>query len=178
MVHIASREISFTSTEMQEQAQALSHIDLYFSNFPIDMLQGLQVSVTHELNLHAENTSKELVKVTTNNVALHLDYSRVTMEREKVSQKIERMQQEFRQVYKELPKVPMEVETLIEQQVSNIDKVIQGFRSNIIELESCAIPGTPPEEIDQRENMVNTSVENIKILEAECAKLCEENTKV
>jgi hypothetical protein len=33
--------ITFTSTEMQEQVQALSHIDLDLSKFPIEMLQGL-----------------------------------------------------------------------------------------------------------------------------------------
>jgi hypothetical protein len=81
-------------------------------------------------------------------------------------------------VYKELPEVPMEVDTPIEEKVSKIGEAIQGFCSKIIELEAHAIPGTPPEEREKREKMVNTTVENIKSLEVECAKLCEESTKV
>jgi len=56
----------------------------------------------------------------------------------------------------------MEVDTLIEEKVSNIGEDIQGFYSNIIEFEAHAIPGTPPEEREQRERMVNMIVDNIK----------------
>jgi hypothetical protein len=112
------------------------------------------------------------------NVALHLDYNRVTMERDEDAQKVERMQQAFKQVYKELPEVPMEVDTPIEEKVSKISvKIFKDLCSNIIELEAHAIPGTPPEEREKREKMVNTTVENIKSLEVECAKLCEESTE-
>jgi hypothetical protein len=41
MVHITLGVIVFTSTDMHEQVQALIHIDLYFSKFSIEMLQGL-----------------------------------------------------------------------------------------------------------------------------------------
>jgi hypothetical protein len=39
-------------------------------------------------------------------------------------------------------------------------------------------PSTPPEERDQREKTVSTTVEGIRTLEEECAKLYEDNTKV
>jgi hypothetical protein len=51
------------------------------------MLQGLQVNVTQELNLHTKNISNELVKVTKKNVGLHLYYNRVTIERDEDVQK-------------------------------------------------------------------------------------------
>jgi hypothetical protein len=86
------------------------------------------------------------------------------------------MQEAFEQVYKELPEVPMEVDTSIEEQVSKINEAIQGFFSKIIKLESCTIPGTSPEEREKREKMVTMIVENINILEEEYAKLCEEST--
>jgi hypothetical protein len=37
------------------------------------------------------------------------------------------------------------------------------------------MPGTPPEVHEGRERMETTTVANIKKIEGECAKLCEEN---
>ena len=104
-------------------------------------------------------------------IALHLDYNRVAMERDDVMHKEERIQQDIKQVYKELPEVPMEVDTPIEEKVSNIDEFIQGFHLNMIELEAHAIPCTAPEEREKKEKMVNTTTKNIKSLEEEHTKL-------
>jgi hypothetical protein len=48
----------------------------------------------------------------------------------------------------------------------------------ITDLEACQTPSTPPEEREKREKMMTTTIENIRSLEAECAKLYEESTKV
>jgi hypothetical protein len=86
------------------------------------------------------------------------------------------MQHALEKVYKELPEVPMEVDTPIEEHVSKIGKAIPSFHSNIVELEAHAIPGTPLEEREKRKKMVNTTVDNIKSLEVESGNLCEEST--
>jgi hypothetical protein len=108
MVDIAPGAITFTSNEMQEQVKALSHIDLHLSKLPIEMLQGLQVNITQELNLRIEKTSNELVKVTTENIVLHIDYNIVTMKgmgyaEGRKDAKI------IQTTIQELPEVPMEV---------------------------------------------------------------------
>jgi hypothetical protein len=72
----------------------------------------------------------------------------------------------------------MEVDTPIEAHVSKLDESIQGFCLKIIELEAHTIPGTPLEEREKMEKMMNTTVENIKSLETESSKLCEESTEV
>jgi len=48
----------------------------------------------------------------------------------------------------------------------------------IEDLESCITPTTPPEEKTQREKTTITSVENIKSLDEECTKLCEESMQI
>jgi hypothetical protein len=40
------------------------------------------------------------------------------------------------------------------------------------------MPGTPPEEKEQRERTTTTSVENIKSLDQECVRLCDESTHI
>jgi methionine synthase II (cobalamin-independent) len=46
MIKISPGAIEFPSTEMQEKAQALSHIDLVLSQLSMNVLKGLQTSVT------------------------------------------------------------------------------------------------------------------------------------
>jgi hypothetical protein len=55
---------------------------------------------------------------------------------------------------------------------------IQGFRTKITDLEARHIPSTPLEEREQCENMATTSIENIKSMEVECAKLYAESMRV
>jgi regulator of replication initiation timing len=115
-------------TEMQEQARALGHIDLVLSQLPMDVLQELQMSATmQEMNVCAEKTSNELVKVMTENVALEMEYNKVKQECDEAMQKVERMQQAFEKVYQELPEVQTEKEALVEDQVMKISESIQGF---------------------------------------------------
>jgi hypothetical protein len=64
----------------------------------------------------------------------------------------------------------------MEEQVLKIGEVINGFRVHIEDLQMHIMPGTPPEVHEGRERMATTSVSNIKRVEGECAKLCEEST--
>jgi hypothetical protein len=84
----------------------------------------------------------------------------------------------IQKLYKEIPEVPMIVEATMEEQVSNIGEVIKGFCTKIEDLESCTVPGTPPEEREQREKTMQTSVAKIKILEQECTRMCDESTHI
>jgi hypothetical protein len=72
----------------------------------------------------------------------------------------------------------MMVEYTLEEQVSNIREVIKGLCNKIKDLELCNTPGMPPEEKAQREITSMTTVENIKKLDEECTKLCEESTQI
>jgi hypothetical protein len=49
---------------------------------------------------------------------------------------------------------------------------------NINDLEAHQIPSTPPKEREQREKTVTMTVESIKSLEEECAKLYDKSTQV
>jgi hypothetical protein len=51
--------------ELKEQAKALSHIDLVLSQLSVEVLYGLQMSVTEELQVHVVSTSMELTKTVT-----------------------------------------------------------------------------------------------------------------
>jgi uncharacterized protein (DUF3084 family) len=69
----------------------------------MDVLQELQMIKTQELNVCTEKTSSELVKITTENVALETDYNKVKQECDEAAQKLECMQKEFKRVYQEIP---------------------------------------------------------------------------
>jgi hypothetical protein len=55
------------------------------------MLHSLQKSVMQEIQLSAELTAMNLVKVTANNDALHTKYSKFMLERDEAMQKTERL---------------------------------------------------------------------------------------
>jgi hypothetical protein len=74
-------------------------------------------------------------------------------------------------VYDIIREVPREEENLLEEHVTKISESIHGFHTKNIDLEACQIPRTPPEEREQREKTVTKTVENIKSMEEECAKL-------
>jgi hypothetical protein len=65
VMKIATKALDFPTTELQEHAKALSHIDSVLSQFPIEVLHGLQMSVTQEIKLCAMSTSMELTKAVT-----------------------------------------------------------------------------------------------------------------
>jgi hypothetical protein len=81
------------------------------------------------------------------------------------------------EVYKKILEITMEVDTPLEEKVSNISESIQGFHTKMVDLEVCNMPSTPLEEREQREKKLTTTMESIKSLE-ECANLYEENTQV
>jgi hypothetical protein len=72
----------------------------------------------------------------------------------------------------------MEVYSPLEYKVSNISESIHGFYAKIVDLEACTTPSTPPEEREQREKIVTKTMESIKSLVEECAKLYEKRTQV
>jgi hypothetical protein len=55
----------------------------------MDVLQELQMSTTQELNVHAENTSCEIVKIIAENVGLEKEYIKVKQEHDEATQKVE-----------------------------------------------------------------------------------------
>jgi hypothetical protein len=67
----------------------------------------------------------------------------------------------------------MEFDTPLEEKWSSISESIHGFHMKITNLEARQTPNTPSEEREKREKMVTKTVENIKRLEAEYAKLYE-----
>jgi hypothetical protein len=68
------------------------------------------------------------------------------------------------------------IEATIEEKISKINKVIQGFHNRVGELEAHTTPSTPPEKKERRDITSITSVADIKSLSEECARLCEERT--
>jgi hypothetical protein len=59
------------------------------------------------------------------------------------------MQHAIQELYNNFPKVPMEVDTSLGEQVIKISESIQGFCAKIVDLESFTTPSTPPEERDK-----------------------------
>jgi hypothetical protein len=47
------------------------------------------MGATQELNVHAEKTSNEIVKITTENVALETEYNKVKQEHNEATRKLE-----------------------------------------------------------------------------------------
>ena len=54
-----------------------------------------------------------------------------------------------------------------------ISEVIQGFHTNILDLEVRTTPSTPPKEREKKEKTIAMTLENIKSLDEECANLYE-----
>jgi hypothetical protein len=69
------------------------------------------------------------------------------------------------EVHSNFLKIPMEVDNPLEDKFTNISEVVQGFHTNIVDLESCTSPSTPCEERKKRENTNTTIVESINSLD-------------
>jgi hypothetical protein len=91
---------------------------------------------------------------------------------------VERIQIVIQKLCKEIPQVSMVVESTLEEHVSKIIEVIQGFCTRIRELEVRTTSRKPHEEKEQRERTSITSVTRIKTLDKECTKLYEEITEL
>jgi hypothetical protein len=124
-------------TKMQEHARELGHIDLVLSQLPMDVLQELQMSATQELNVCTEKTSSELVKITTENVALETEYNKVKQERDEVQES--RMNATgIRESISRTPRGAGREGGPVEDQVTKISESIQGFHACIVDLEAHA----------------------------------------
>jgi hypothetical protein len=178
LIKLATGVVEFPTIEMQEQARELGHIDLVLSQLPTYVLQELQMSMTQEMNSHAEKTSNELVKVTTENVALDMEYNKVKQEWDEAMQKVKGCNKNSRRSTKNSQRLRTEMEAPVEEQVTKIREVIQGFHTCIVDLEVCMTLSTPPKEREKREQTVTTIVESIKNLEVECAHLYAETTGI
>jgi hypothetical protein len=62
VMKIATGFVEFPTTELQEHEKVLSHIELVLSKLLMEVLHGLQTSVTCELQLRTMSTSMELTK--------------------------------------------------------------------------------------------------------------------
>jgi hypothetical protein len=60
--------------------------------------------------------------------------------------------------------VQTEKEDLVEVHATKISEAIQGFHTQIVDLEAHVTPNTPPEERETRKKTMTTSMENIKDL--------------
>jgi hypothetical protein len=100
------------------------------------------------------------------------------LERDEATQRIERLKHVIQGIYSNIPKVSTEVEDSLQEHVMMISEVIQGFHVNIIDLEACQTPSTLLKEREKIEKTVVTTVESIKRMGEECAKLYEERKKV
>jgi hypothetical protein len=63
----------------------------------------------------------------------------------------------------QLPEVPMEVDTPLEEKVTKISEAIQGFHTKIVDLEAHTTPSTPPEEREQWEKTTMTTMERLGV---------------
>jgi uncharacterized coiled-coil DUF342 family protein len=66
-----------------------------------------------------------------------MEYNKVKRSGMRPCKKVERMQQSFEKVYKEIPEARTEMEALVEEQVTKISEAIQGFHTHIVDLEVC-----------------------------------------
>jgi hypothetical protein len=82
VMNISIGALEFPSTETHEKVKELSHINLMFSQLPMNVLHNLQSSVTQEIQLHAESTTMKLDNVSKHIATLHAKYSRLVKERE------------------------------------------------------------------------------------------------
>jgi hypothetical protein len=122
--------------------------------------------------------SMELTKEVTDKDVLQEEYDQLRLEQDEATQRTERVKQVVQGVYNIIPEIPREEDAPLEEHVTKISESIQGFHTNITDLEVRQIPSTPPEEREKREKKMTTTIENIKSMEAECAKLYEESMGV
>jgi hypothetical protein len=133
-----------------------------------DVLQELQMSMTQEMNSHAEKTSSELVKVTDENVALEMEYNKVKQEQDEATKRLKGCNR-IREGLPRTPEAQTEMEAPVEEQVTKISEAIQGFHTRIVDLEAHDSEYSTKRKGEK--NMVTTVVERIKSPEEECAQL-------
>jgi hypothetical protein len=117
-------------------------------------------------------------KIVETTLKLKNEAEKALKEKDEDEQMVKHIQMAIQKMYKEIPEVPIIVEATMEEHVSNIGEVIKGFRSKIEDFESHTVPRTPPEEREQRENLMHASFANIKILEQECTRMCDESIHI
>ena len=65
---------------------------------------------------------------------------RILKEKDEAKQQEERIQRVIQKLYKEIPEVPMVVESTLEEQVSKINELIQDFHTRIRKFEAHTTP--------------------------------------
>jgi hypothetical protein len=84
-------------------------------------------------------------------------------------------------VRKSLHSVPgstQEEHEAVEVQVTKLVEAIQQLQARVMELELQAVPSTPQEVHDQREEATKSTVGRIKILTLECKQLSDRSTNL
>jgi len=117
-----------------------------------------------------ENVEREMKK---KNEAKEKD-EKALREKDETEKMAQWIQTVVQNLYKEILEVPIVVEATMEEHVSRIGEVIKGFHTRIEDLQSHTALGTPLEERERRERIAMTMVANIKNLDEESVKLCEE----
>jgi hypothetical protein len=173
---------------------------------PIQIPQSLQICIMYEIKVHTKLACRELIKVIEEKIETQQKYTNYLQEKSEVKEKVDRALKEknvvkerekkalkekdeakkmahriqtvVQKLYKAISKVPTVVEAIMEEHVSRIDEVIKGLCTRIEDMQSRSTPGTLPEERAGRERSAMTAVANIKKLDKECAKLCEESVQI
>ena len=93
---------------------------------------------------------------------LEAEYDQLRQERDEVAHKAKRVKHAVEGVYNIIPELLREEDVRLEEHVTKMSESIQGFWTKITDLEAWQIPITPSEEMNQREKMATTGIENIK----------------
>jgi hypothetical protein len=88
---IVDEALEFPTTELKEKAKELSHIDLVLSNLLVEVLYGLQMSVTKELQVHIVSTLMELTKEVIDKEMLQEKYDQLRLEWDEAAQRTKRL---------------------------------------------------------------------------------------
>jgi hypothetical protein len=99
-------------------------------------------------------------------------------EKDKVETIAQENQVAVQKLYKAIPEAPIVVEATMEEQVLNIGEVIKGFIEKIQDLWLRKMPRTPPKVCKGGEIMETITITNIKKIQEECTKICEESAQV
>jgi hypothetical protein len=91
---------------------------------------------------------------------------------------IEKIQVTIHNLFKEVPKVPLVIRGHSIREGIQDNNLSRDSRTRSLRWKLRTVPGTPPEQREQRERTTQTVVEKIKILEHECIKMCDEGTHI
>jgi DNA repair exonuclease SbcCD ATPase subunit len=192
--------------ELQEKIKVLGQLNIVISKLPIQRLQDLQEELVQEIKNRGDAVNRDLERIRDERAQVQAQYDMALQQKKEIEGRIEEVmknnegdeeramkslqekdeveamvqktQEVVQKLYKEVPEVPLVIEATMEEQLLKIGEVIKGFREKIQDLQLRSMPEMPPEVHEGRVRMEMTTVSNIKKVEDECTKLCEESVQV